>query len=262
MGKLRSHHMPPCSTIDLNSASSSELQSLDQIGPKKAQQIIEHRPFDSLEDLQSIPGIGSSTLHSLISSPQVKLSPSISPTNSPLSSCSKPPCSARNLIKARKKTESSAPSLMSSSVCLVVAAIVGLTVYTICATDSTPDQPPIRLSSNQQFVEMLQSELAATKQQLRQAKQQLRQVAHLERELASHLVKTSETSSIDAMAYFLCPVALCALFHVYARASKLPPTRYAQAVPVVNAEVAVLSPQNRLTGLLRIRQNVVIQQRQ
>lgn len=47
--------------VSLNQASQKELEGLDGIGPKKAEQIIAYReehPFKSVDDLKGIPGIG------------------------------------------------------------------------------------------------------------------------------------------------------------------------------------------------------------
>lgn len=48
--------------IDINSASSKELERIIGIGPVLAQRIIEARPFSSLDDLIKIEGIGEVTL--------------------------------------------------------------------------------------------------------------------------------------------------------------------------------------------------------
>lgn len=52
--------------VDLNTATSSELQSVSGIGPKKAEAIIEYRKkngqFKSVADLDKVPGFGKSTV--------------------------------------------------------------------------------------------------------------------------------------------------------------------------------------------------------
>lgn len=44
--------------LDINRASSAELQEIDGIGPAFAEDIMENRPFASLEELQELKGIG------------------------------------------------------------------------------------------------------------------------------------------------------------------------------------------------------------
>jgi len=51
--------------IDLNSASSSELETLSGIGPAYAQKIIQARPFSSIEDILKISGIGEKTFQKI-----------------------------------------------------------------------------------------------------------------------------------------------------------------------------------------------------
>ena len=48
--------------IDINSASAEELDEIKYIGPVKAQAIIDERPFDSLDGLIEVDGIGNWTL--------------------------------------------------------------------------------------------------------------------------------------------------------------------------------------------------------
>jgi competence protein ComEA len=47
--------------ININTASQSEIEILPGIGPSKAQGIIENRPYDNIEEIQKVPGIGEGT---------------------------------------------------------------------------------------------------------------------------------------------------------------------------------------------------------
>lgn len=51
--------------IDINIASKTELDKLSGIGPAKATEIINSRPFESLDDLLNVKGIGEATLQSI-----------------------------------------------------------------------------------------------------------------------------------------------------------------------------------------------------
>lgn len=54
--------IPAHAAVDLNTASQAELETVNGIGPKKAQAIIEYRkkngPFKSADDLDKVPGFG------------------------------------------------------------------------------------------------------------------------------------------------------------------------------------------------------------
>jgi competence protein ComEA len=47
--------------IDLNSATLKELDALPHIGPKTAQAIIDQRPYEKVEDIMKVKGIGKKT---------------------------------------------------------------------------------------------------------------------------------------------------------------------------------------------------------
>jgi competence protein ComEA len=65
---LLSFSLSPASwaAVDVNSAAQTELETLPGIGPSKANAIIEYRsshgPFQNLNDLDQVPGIGPATL--------------------------------------------------------------------------------------------------------------------------------------------------------------------------------------------------------
>ena len=61
--------LPAFAAVDLNTASQAELESLDGVGPKKAQAIIEYRKkngnFKTADDLEKVPGFGKKTVGNL-----------------------------------------------------------------------------------------------------------------------------------------------------------------------------------------------------
>lgn len=67
--------------VDVNTATVQELQELPGVGPTRAQAIVDHRaahgPFDDLDDLDDVPGIGPATLANL--GPLVTLAPADAP---------------------------------------------------------------------------------------------------------------------------------------------------------------------------------------
>jgi competence ComEA-like helix-hairpin-helix protein len=48
--------------VDINTASVAQLRTVKGIGPKKAEDIIAGRPYNSVDDLRKIKGVGSKTL--------------------------------------------------------------------------------------------------------------------------------------------------------------------------------------------------------
>ena len=62
-GRMRGEQLEALAIpVDLNRASASELESMPGIGPELARRIIEGRPYDSVEDLQRVRGIGPARL--------------------------------------------------------------------------------------------------------------------------------------------------------------------------------------------------------
>jgi len=55
--------------VNINTATATELETLPRIGPVTAQRIIEYReangPFEAIEDIQNVPGIGPATFEGL-----------------------------------------------------------------------------------------------------------------------------------------------------------------------------------------------------
>lgn len=63
---LLSLSLPAFAAVDLNTASQAELESINGVGPSKAQAIIEYRkkngPFKTVDDLDKVPGFGAKTV--------------------------------------------------------------------------------------------------------------------------------------------------------------------------------------------------------
>jgi len=51
--------------ININTASQSELETLPGIGPSRAQDIIENRPYEDIEEIKKVSGIGEATFQKI-----------------------------------------------------------------------------------------------------------------------------------------------------------------------------------------------------
>jgi competence protein ComEA len=64
-GRSGSHKLQAGQTLDINTASESELTQLPGVGPTLARRIVEYRqangPFSTTDDLQNVSGVGAST---------------------------------------------------------------------------------------------------------------------------------------------------------------------------------------------------------
>jgi competence protein ComEA len=74
-GGRSSHKLAPGQTLDINTASEAELTQLPGVGPSLAARIVEYRtengPFQSIDDLQNVSGIGPSKFDKM--APYVRL---------------------------------------------------------------------------------------------------------------------------------------------------------------------------------------------
>jgi competence protein ComEA len=59
----------PAGPVNINTATAAELEALSGVGPKTAEAIVEYReangPFESIEDIVNVPGIGEGTFEKI-----------------------------------------------------------------------------------------------------------------------------------------------------------------------------------------------------
>lgn len=54
------------SCVNINSASEAEIQRIIHIGPARSQDLIQHRPYQSVDDLTKIHGIGPARIKDIL----------------------------------------------------------------------------------------------------------------------------------------------------------------------------------------------------
>lgn len=76
LGPLAAMAMEP---IDINSADVAQLEKINGIGPAKAKAIVDYRtqngPFQKIEDLEKVPGIGPKMLEKIKTEVTIKPAP-------------------------------------------------------------------------------------------------------------------------------------------------------------------------------------------
>jgi len=92
--------IPAWAAVDINTATQSQLESLNGVGPKKAQAIIEYRKkngaFKSVDELDKVPGFGVKTV--------TKLKKDITVGNAKPAAASKPDKMVKAVKPAAKPT--------------------------------------------------------------------------------------------------------------------------------------------------------------
>jgi competence protein ComEA len=87
--------------VDINTATSEELQTLSGIGPEKARAIVDYRtqhgPFKSVQDLQNVKGFGERTI--------AKLGSDITVSSGGKAAAKKEPQAEPNSVKNKTKEE-------------------------------------------------------------------------------------------------------------------------------------------------------------
>ena len=57
--------LAPGALVNVNTATVAELETLPGIGASRAQAIVDNRPYQTVEDLNRVPGIGDATMNQL-----------------------------------------------------------------------------------------------------------------------------------------------------------------------------------------------------
>ncbi len=98
--------------VNLNTATQTELENLKNIGPVKAQAIIDYRKksggFKTVEELNNVPGIGNKTMESIKGEISVS---GVTKVAAPVAKDAKPV----NETKAAKKTDVATPAAKPAS---------------------------------------------------------------------------------------------------------------------------------------------------
>jgi len=107
--------IPAWASVDLNSATMAQLESVKGIGPKKAQYIIDYRkktPFKSVDDLTKVKGFGKKTVDKMRKELKVGPAPKAVPVKAaPAKKAPVKPALAKPAVKSKPASSTAKPAV-------------------------------------------------------------------------------------------------------------------------------------------------------
>ena len=125
------------SRIDINTATVMELQQLTGIGEIFAQRIIENRPFNSLDELEGVAGLGPKTLEKIKGQGLAWVDPQLQPIKEP---ADLKPVTAASLIEAIAQPQPEQPNYSLVSWLALTAMVLSGTVALILKKELLKDR--------------------------------------------------------------------------------------------------------------------------
>jgi len=107
--------IPAWASVDLNTATMAQLESVKGIGPKKAQNIIDYRkkmPFKSVDDLTKVKGFGKKTVDKMRKELKVGPAPKAVPVKAaPAKKAPVKPALAKPAVKSKPASSTAKPAV-------------------------------------------------------------------------------------------------------------------------------------------------------